>query len=735
VIGLLACLGAGVLRADEEADDAARFDSAVERIHADCRKERFDAALRKLRSLLERHEGRGYARARRAELEDLAERIAFGLECDAPSVEDVLSGRVQRWDCEKGYLDVRWTDDFGADLTRESGGWLRLPVPVTGPFLLEVTGTDYPDVPSQAPRMILLGGTDEGSKRLQSWLVVFGTPEREIGDRIEWMPARIIHRDGDQEKELVKLDKVPIKAGARFRVQMKVTNTLITAGINGKTMFNRRRPRSAYGLLGFDVRGWTEVRFAGTIEPSWIQARIDHASQSLLEDFRKRYQRTRYLPAWLFDDSAPVARPDATAGRPAEEEAPEPASPVEVDPKLKIAVKRARALIDKRDFDGARRRIDELGRSGAPPALTAHLAACVSVESGEVTRGLGEVDRCLQDAPDFLDALLLKARLLGLAGRDDEAYRTFRYAIKHHRQDPRPYETAAIAMLGAARPEEAQALTEMAAQNGVTSHDLELVARVVVKATRGPMWNKTFEYRSRNYHVVSDISRETCVEAAKILEEALTAYRVNLDWVTRDKTRLYPVYIFSGKQGFHEYLSEFSALMGEVPDQVAGLYLPLLKQLALWHLPEREEMLDVIRHEGFHQYLDRLMPEAPIWFNEGLAVYHETAVNRRGKLHFGEPHPYYLKVLGEKELVPLETFLSWSRAEFYEAAPLSYAEAWAFMHLLKEGKPRHRDLFARLLEEFQTKPVVEVVHDRLSPIALKPLQAALEEHVAEMRGQ
>ncbi len=724
LVGVLALLSGSGLRAEERGGDAQAFERAVERIHGCCKKEQFKSALRKLESLLRKHERQSYARARRAELEDLAERISFGLQYEAPDVDDVVSGRVEKWDCEKGYLHVRYTPTTDGDLDPGQGGWTRLPGTVTGPFLLEVTGNAYPGRPSSAPRMLLSGGIDPRSKRPQSWLVVFGTPRREIGDRIEWMPARILHYDGERERKIVQLDDVPIEAGVRFKVQLKVTKSLITVGINGKTMFNRRRSKNVYGLLGFDVRGWSQVRFAGTIEPGWIQERLDELAQAELREFRKRYKRTRYLPSWLFEDPAPTDAAPAPS---------EPEAPVAVEGKHQGAIRRAKSLIDEENWVGAKRAIAALERAGAPPAITAHLSARVRVGSGELTRGLEELDVCLRAAPDFLDALLLKAKVLRRLGRTDEAYRTFRYAIKRHRREPRAYETAAISMLYAARPDAAQTVTEMAVQGGVSSPDLELVARMVVKAVRGPMWNQTFEYRSRNYHVLSDISKETCIEAARILEEALIAYRVNLHWVTRDKSRLYPVYVFSGRQGFHEYMSEFSAIVGLPSENVAGLYNPLLKQLVIWHLPNRDEMLEVIRHEGFHQYLDRLMPDAPVWFNEGLAVYHQNAEKKRGKLHFGAPHAFYLEVLREKELVPLEEFLSWSHEEFYAAAPLSYAQAWALMHLLKEGKPKHRSLFKKLVEDFQSEPPSEVIRKRFPPASLGRLTTALQGHIGGLR--
>ena len=106
--GALILLTAHGLRAEPDAADCGSrsFDAAVERIYESCKKERFDAARRKLDALLRKHARKPYVVARRTELEDLAERIAFGVSYRAPDVKDVVSGRVEKWNCENGYLHV-----------------------------------------------------------------------------------------------------------------------------------------------------------------------------------------------------------------------------------------------------------------------------------------------------------------------------------------------------------------------------------------------------------------------------------------------------------------------------------------------------------------------------------------------------------------------------------------------------------------------------------------------------
>ena len=69
-------------------------------------------------------------------------------------------------------------------------------------------------------------------------------------------------------------------------------------------------------------------------------------------------------------------------------------------------------------------------------------------------------------------------------------------------------------------------------------------------------------------------------------------------------------------------------------------------------------MLQTVRHEGFHQYLDRLVSNPPVWFNEGLAEYFEMRDAReRESWRRRERHPRHSEFLESATLLPLVDFL------------------------------------------------------------------------------
>ena len=711
------------MSAEDEAGDAAAFEKAVDRLHKDCKREQFVSGLRRLQSLLERHEKQPYVLARRVEIEDLAERFAFGAAYEAPVANDVLAGKVVRFDPSTGYLKLVIEEDRQDDLQRVQGGLLALPAKTAGPFLLEIRGARYPSETNGAPQMILTGDRLPGTNREQTWVMVFGTPPRTQGSREVWLPASITHVDGSTREELGSQDVVSIPVGKAYRLQLKATETQLKIAVNGKTLCTGRKAKGVWGFLAFEAPTWTTLTFSGTIEPAWIQDRLDKAVLAQRQAFERTWDPQTVLPAWLFAGASPEAGPPAAERR---------ELPVEVDRKLRSKVRRVQSALERGRLAEARRDLSALGRAGAPEAVCTYLSAQIHAELGLLSLALSDLEQSLGAAPGFLDGMLLRIQLLRRLGRSSEAEDAAQAAIAAHPRDPLPYETAVLLQLLSGRIDDAQTAAEVAARVGVRSEMLDALGKAVVRAARGPTWNAVHEYKSRNYHVLSDIDKKMCMEAARLLEEALTSYRVNFHWVTRDKEQLYKVYLFSGQRGFMNYMAELQGLMGKPTDRAAGVYSPLLKQLLIWNLPDRDAMMETVRHEGFHQYLDRFMPDAPIWFNEGMAGYHENGETVRGRLQFGRVHPEYVALLKEEGLVDLQDFLALSPPRFYAGGAQSYAQAWALVHMLREGEAVHRALFKELVEALQTGSPTEALATLFPEEKAEALGRALKVYVAEL---
>ncbi|MDJ0520638.1 MAG: DUF1570 domain-containing protein [Planctomycetota bacterium] len=709
-----------------KAADPAAFQKGFAAVE-DCLKRGQPAkGLKALSKLLEAHREQPYARAKRAEIESVARLLTFRRDVKQPDPKTLVSGKLKKWTPATGDLKIAYKRKSAADLQKSKRSkLLYFPFDTAGPFKLTVTGKGYPRRTDDSPWMIFGGDTCPKSGEEVSYSIMFGVPPYTEGGNEVWLPASITRHDGDNKSKVAEKEITPAKAGKSYKLLLNVQRSSLSATINGKPIGKAKKPKAVYGSLAFEAQGWSEVTFSGKIEPSWLQERIDKAVQKERAAFDKTYDAKKVLPAWLFEGPKTPA---------ATETAPDDELPDELDPKFAPDLLRVLMAVAEGRFSKAIKRLEDMKRRGASASVCTFMIATVHEASGDTQAALKAAEASTQQAPGFILGWMMKGRLLRRLGRHKEAAEAFRDGIGRNQGDVRGYEMAMLSMLRAGDLEAARAFGEEAAKKGLSSKRLSRLGGVLVKARKGPTFSRVYEYKSRNYHVVSDIGKKVCVDASKVLETAYTSYRVNFGWVRRDKTRLFKVYLFGGRTGFMNYQRDLAGLMGKPSERAAGIYSPLLKQLLIWNLPTREEMIRTIRHEGFHQYLDRLMPDPPVWFNEGLAVYHEYAKTERGRLAFGHALPDYLQELEDSGLLPMETFLFQQGKQFYEDGHRSYAQAWALVHMLKHGPEARRAQFEELVKAFQTDAPPREVLLRVFPKDEWPaLQKELEAYVEKLR--
>jgi hypothetical protein len=254
----------------------------------------------------------------------------------------------------------------------------------------------------------------------------------------------------------------------------------------------------------------------------------------------------------------------------------------------------------------------------------------------------------------------------------------------------------------------------------------------VVRAIRGPLWPRAFEYKTRNYVVRSDIDQATCFEAATLLEKFNAKFNIHLRRLPGQETKVFRVFLFSGQEGYLGYTRD---LLGREKRNTAGLYSPVVKQLLIWNLPDVEQMMRTVRHEGFHQYFDALVHSSPVWFNEGLAEYYEGSKLVKGAWSDGEINPGHLATLRKDGIVPWKDFLQVQPWTFYSSSNVErcYAQAWAMVHFLqnggKEPKKRFDALLDALVEGARPKDAVARVFDEAS---LPALEKEFQEYVNKL---
>jgi hypothetical protein len=141
-----------------------------------------------------------------------------------------------------------------------------------------------------------------------------------------------------------------------------------------------------------------------------------------------------------------------------------------------------------------------------------------------------------------------------------------------------------------------------------------------------------------------------------------------------------------------------------------------------------DRVAEDLRHEVTHAYLHSVVPQLPLWLDEGLAEYFEVP---RGSDGINRPHLDLLAARLEKgrwqpDLRRLEQFQS-----SFDMGQDDYAESWAWAHFLLHSRLEHRELLQGYLGELRREGSAEPLSLRLG-WAFEHPEAALVEYVRQL---
>jgi hypothetical protein len=149
------------------------------------------------------------------------------------------------------------------------------------------------------------------------------------------------------------------------------------------------------------------------------------------------------------------------------------------------------------------------------------------------------------------------------------------------------------------------------------------------------------------------------------------------------------VYLFEGARRFKEFVRE------EHPDfpNRRAFFVETdtrLEVYAHWGGYVGEDL----RHEVTHAYLHSVLPNIPLWLDEGLAEYFEVPRGRHGL-----NRDHLARILAEPEGGPGGAVLSpiSPREALYRLPQEDYAECWAWVHFLLESSPETKLLLREYL--------------------------------------
>lgn len=165
------------------------------------------------------------------------------------------------------------------------------------------------------------------------------------------------------------------------------------------------------------------------------------------------------------------------------------------------------------------------------------------------------------------------------------------------------------------------------------------------------------------------------------------------------------VYLFEDQDKFREFMTRTHP---DFPSRRAFFVKndTSLNVYAFWGSRVGEDL----RHEVTHGYLHSVVPNLPLWLDEGIAEYFEVG---RGKGGLNGPHIYHLSTAFQRG----DWRPNLSRLEAIDSpnllTQLDYAESWLWVHFLLTGdtdsKAIIRDQLQQLRISGKSKPMLPMV--------------------------
>ncbi|HEY0386499.1 MAG TPA: tetratricopeptide repeat protein, partial [Pyrinomonadaceae bacterium] len=205
-------------------------------------------------------------------------------------------------------------------------------------------------------------------------------------------------------------------------------------------------------------------------------------------------------------------------------------------------------------------------------------------------------------------------------------------------------------------------------------------------------WTKV---RSKNFLLVGNAGERELRQVATRLEQFREVFKRLLTVENLDSSVPTTVIVFRDDFAYRP----FEPLYQGQPSEVAGFFQSSedVNYITLSADQQHVRSADAL---AFHEYVHLLVKNnfgrAPLWFNEGLAEFYSTLEMARGqnRVELGEPIRSRQLTLGQHELLPLsKLFEVDDQSPFYNEPgkrDLFYAESWAFVHYLLNGRDGER---------------------------------------------
>jgi len=208
----------------------------------------------------------------------------------------------------------------------------------------------------------------------------------------------------------------------------------------------------------------------------------------------------------------------------------------------------------------------------------------------------------------------------------------------------------------------------------------------------GPAWSTKYTAEGPHYIVYSEISQANADLIRNHAEAVYNEYTKFFPYVKKKKHK-YTIFVFGSFGSFADYAID----SGEMPPHpaIGGLFNPNLDHLLLRGDRSLPKVCGTLYHEGFHQYLDYYVKNAPTWFNEGFATFFEVSYfDQNGLFRSGVLNKQRLGVLLAAlkgrvrggRVKPLEEIMCADHAAFMQGLGnqvlVNYAQSWSLVYFM-----------------------------------------------------
>jgi len=177
------------------------------------------------------------------------------------------------------------------------------------------------------------------------------------------------------------------------------------------------------------------------------------------------------------------------------------------------------------------------------------------------------------------------------------------------------------------------------------------------------------------------------------------------------------VYLFEDPQTFHTFVRRELA---DYPERRA-FFVKTDTRLAIF-ARWGDRVAEDLRHEVAHGYLHSVVPNIPLWLDEGLAEYFEVP---RGTAGLNRPHLADLTARMARGWRPHLERLE-QLTDIGQMSQVEYAESWAWVHFLLESHETNRQLLQSHLAELQAAGTAPPLSLKLRGQSTQPAELLLE---------